>query len=277
MTLNRYYFFLLFIFLGSVNFSFAQQKIKGYVYEDEYRTPMPDVFVYSTSGEKSISDSMGYFSIPVRSSKDSIFFSYKTRTTHKFSVDTIADPDNFEIAIHLNVLTRKNPPPGYLPDVTVYSSNYRMDSIRNREEYAEIFNFKKPGIEDIASVPKIGNIPIPVGVYFDVNAIAEGLQFRKNKRRENYRDFALWLEQEKYIDYRFNKRLIGNITNLKEDKLDNFLKTYRPEFLTLVAMSDVELGVYIKKCLKNFNEKNTPNTFIEKLRSGGIILDEKGS
>ncbi len=270
--MNKYYFLfaVLLCFSGQI---FAQKKaIKGFVYEDEYRTPMPEVFVYSTSGAKTVSDSLGYFTIPVRSDKDSIFFSYKTRTTHKFPIDTIADSNNFEVAIHLNVLTRKNPPPGYLPDVVVYSSDYRMDSLRNRQEYADIFNFRKPGIEDIASVPKIGNVPIPLGVYFDVNAIAEGLQFRKNKRRENYRDFAIWLEQEKYIDYRFNKRLIGNITNLKDDKLDEFRKNYRPEFITLVAMNDVELGVYIKKSFEDYNTQKTPATFIQKLRDGGIII-----
>lgn len=272
--MKKYYFFILLLLIFTTT-AYAQKSISGFVYEDAFRTPLPDVSVFTTSGNTSYTDSFGHFTIPVSGNKDSIYFRYKTRNSKIFPVDTIINPENFEIAIHLNILAKRKNPPGYLPDITVYSKDYRLDSIQNRRDYAAIFNYKKPSLEDIASVPKIGNIPIPVGVYFDVNTLAESFQFRKNKRKEHYRDFAVWLEQEKYIDYRFNKRAVANLTNLSGNDLDVFVKKYRPDFTTLLYMSDVELGVYIKKCLSHFSSKNAAPTFREKLKQGIFLEDNK--
>src|SRR5688572_2857004 len=93
----------------------GQIMIKGRVYDISRSNPLEAVSVLSTSGMGTVSDSMGRYSIIVRDS-DSIWFSYLNRPTPKYPVKTILNPQNFEIALHVQTTELKQvrvAPPNY--------------------------------------------------------------------------------------------------------------------------------------------------------------------
>ncbi|MGH2565283.1 MAG: carboxypeptidase-like regulatory domain-containing protein, partial [Ginsengibacter sp.] len=117
----------------------AQQvyTIRGVVYDSSRTYPLPGVSVLSSSGRGTSTNSSGYYEINVPE-KDSIWFSYLNKPTVKFPVLKIRTPLQFDIAIDINIPV--------LREVKIRPPDYRLDSIRNREEYAKIFDFQKPKI-----------------------------------------------------------------------------------------------------------------------------------
>lgn len=246
----KYILYIIFI-STTINFLSAQEKIDGFVYEDEFRTPLPNVSIYTTEGLKAISDSMGKYTIYAKKN-DTIYFKYKNRTSKKYPTIDIENKQNFEIAIHLPISISKKTSKENLPEIIVWGNNYRQDSINNRRYYDKIFNFKKPGFTDIVQVPTIAGIPIPLGIAININSLITSFQIEKNKRKENYREFAILMERYRYVQHRFNRKFITAITQLKDEALETFMQIYEPSYLDLIKMNDIELGVYIKKCFIEF-------------------------
>ena len=115
----------------------AQYKIKGTVYDSTKTFVVPFVSVLSTSGKGTSTNGYGEYEIEV-GEKDSIWFSYLNKPTMKFPVLKITTPLRFDISLQVNVTVLK--------EVRVRPRNYRQDSIQNRQDYAKIFNYEKPGI-----------------------------------------------------------------------------------------------------------------------------------
>ena len=143
MKLYSILFLLLSMAIAPCTVIFGQITVQGHVYQDKYRTPLDSVIVHTDSGNKGYSDSTGGYKVKVSSIKDSIWFQFRDKITHKYALDTIKNTRDFEVQIYLP----KNyvqTPKGYLPTVTVRSRNYYEDSIAFRKDYAKIFNFQKP-------------------------------------------------------------------------------------------------------------------------------------
>jgi hypothetical protein len=239
----------LFIFIAFVSFSaIAQQKkqgfvtISGAVYDISARLPIEAVAVLSTSGNGTLTDSLGKYSITVRWT-DSIWFSMLGKTTMKYPVDTIANLDQFNIMIHLRV--------GDLPEVRVRSKNYRLDSIENRREYAKIFNFKKPTLS--LSSNKVYS-PGSVSVGFDLQEIINIFRFKRNRSLAAFQKRLLQQEQDKYVDSRFNKAFVRKLTKLQQPEMDIFMNKYRPDYDYLLTLNDIEFGFFIQKCFEEYKK-----------------------
>jgi hypothetical protein len=238
---------VLFISVSAV----AQQKKQGYVivsgivYDISARLPIEAVTVFSTNGNGTFTDSSGKYSIKVRWT-DSIWFSMLGKTTMKFPVDTITNFDQFNIMIHLHV--------GDLPEVKVRSKNYRLDSIENRRDYAKIFNFRKPTLS-LSSNRTFS--PGGVSVGFDLQEIINIFRFKRNKSLAAFQKRLLQQEQDKYIDYRFNKAFVRKLTKLQQPELDIFMNKYRPDYELLLTLNDIEFGYFIQKCFEEY-KRNKP-------------------
>ncbi|AYD49170.1 hypothetical protein [Arachidicoccus soli] len=237
----------------------AQTSVKGYVYEDKYRTPIDSVEVYSYSGNKTISKADGSYIIPVTGLKDSIWFRYNNKNTIKYAIDTIKNTNNFEVRIYLpNYLKQDN----ILPTVTVETHNYIKDSIFLRNFYSKIFNWKKP-----SQALGEGVSVTPTGVGVDLDALVNMFRFGYNKRQEVYHKFALQIEQDRYIDHRFTKEKVEALTGLYDTARDEYMKLYRPQYQELLLMNDIELGRYIQITYKKYikykqQEKIEDNIFL---------------
>ena len=177
-------------------------------------------------------DSMGRYSIQVKAG-DSISFVYKNKPTQPFEVNTIANPAQFDISLHLNIESKYS----VLKEVIVYSKTHKEDSLENRQTYASIFRYEKPGLS--TSMTPGG------GAGADVNELINIFRFRRNKRIKSFQLRLEKEEQEKYIDYRFNKISVGRITNFTGAALDTFLVWYRPDYEFAMESNDLVFNQYI--------------------------------
>lgn len=210
----------------------AQLTVTGKVYDVSKLYAVPDVRVNSTSGSSDITDSSGSYKVNV-SSDDSIFFTYNGKSTVKFPVRDIRNYNAFDISLHARVQTKYK----LLNPVTVFTNNYKLDSLTNREEYANIFGDKKAGIHSTYD---------PGGAAgMDLDALIGMFQFRKNKERLTFKNRLLKEEQETYIDYRFSSKTISRITGLSGDSLATYKKQYRPNYYFVVTSTLAQFYEYI--------------------------------
>lgn len=227
---------LLLLLFSTQSVDAQQFTVKGRVVDYFSKHPLESVTVMATGGRGVISDSLGRYTITVNA-KDSIWFSYLTKSTQKYPVDTINNLDNFDIALYVDV--------AWLPAVKVQTRNYRNDSIENRETYAKVFNFRKPGIK--LSTPGGGYTPGGATVGIDLDELINMFRFRRNRQLLAFQKRLLMEEQDKYIDHRFSKRLVMQLTGLKSPSLEPFMAFCRPPYDMLVGMNDLELGYYVEQ------------------------------
>lgn len=219
--------------------------VSGTVYDITKKTPVEAVSVISTGGKGTMTDSLGHYSITVRE-KDSIYFSYLNKATPKYPVLSIANLSGFDISILRKV--------GELPNVFVKQRNYKLDSLRNREEYARIFNYSKPGFKT-----SLAPTPGGIGAGVDLDELINIFRFNKNKRMLAFKNRLLEEEQDKYIDHRYNKGLVKKLTGLTSPQIEDFMKEYRPTYNMTVQMNELEFGQFIIETYKYYMANKARN------------------
>ncbi|MEJ8817234.1 hypothetical protein [Lacibacter sp. H407] len=226
--------------------SVAQIQLSGTVYDSTKRNLVMDVQVICTCGTMSFTDSAGNYSIYV-GAKDSVFFFFNNRPTQKFSVASIRDMAAFDISIQMHVPGRYK----QLKEIIVYGKNRRQDSIDNRVQYDKVFNFDKGGVRFSGSNPEAG---MSAGI--DLDALINVFRFRRNKSMARFQERLIREEQNKYVDYRFNKTIIQRLTTLQDGPLlDEFIRRYKPDYDILSQVIDIELFLYIQTAAKEFQKE----------------------
>lgn len=233
-SLRRYpEIILLFLFTTCTVTSIrAQLFISGTVYDSTKINPVQDVRVESTGGKFTFTDSTGWYKITV-TENDSLHFIYKDKPTQKFPVKEMADPSAFNISLRVKVKSKYST----LKEVILIARSYREDSLENRQIYGDVYNFRKPGIRTGVS---------PDGaVGADVNEIINMFRFRRNKRLRAFQARLEKQEQDKFVDYRFNKTFVKRITRLEGVQLDTFMARYRPTYEFASLADEITFNKYI--------------------------------
>lgn len=203
--------------------------VNGTVYDRSRYFAMPGVSVMGTSGQGTMTDSTGQYHIRVHP-KDSIYFSYLGRATVKFPVKSIAI--NYPMDISLAVTIDS------LPLVVVRPKAYRYDSLENRDEYRKVFDYEPEGV--------VGPSGSGMGVGVNLDMLFGA---RRNRQMLSLQRRLIEEEQDKYIDYRFNRVLVRKITGLEGAHLDTFMRLYRPTYdFIRNCENDYEFYKYIKDC-----------------------------
>lgn len=218
------------------------QTVSGTVTDYFSKKPLDAVTVQTSSGNFSISDSLGRYKISVQK-KDSVWFSYLNKKTMHYPVDTITHPESFDIALYVDVR--------WLPEVTVATKNYREDSIQNRLEYAKAFNYRKPGLR-LAETSPSSYTPGGLTVGFNLDEIINAFRFKHNREMFSFQQRLIQEEHDKYIDHRFTKYLVKKLTGLDSAGIADFMSVYRPPYEAMLMMNDLELGYYIEQCYKDY-------------------------
>ncbi len=237
--------FFLFCFAGLQGTAFAQPKlpvykIKGTVYDSTRTYPLQAVSVMSTSGKGTITDIDGHYLIEA-TDKDSIWFSYLGKPTMRFPVARMNLSVAFDIALQVNVPE--------LAEVRVKPRNYRQDSIQNRQDYAKVFNYRKPGIS-----PSVNSS----GVGFDLDEIINMFRFKRNRSMLSFQRRLISEEQEKFVKHRFSKGLVRRLTQLDGDSLDYFMQLYVPSYIFTLKADDYTYQKYIKDSGERFKKGLLP-------------------
>jgi hypothetical protein len=223
---------LLVFFICPAQLLTAQLTVSGTVFDISKRNFVEKVKVESTGGTNTVTDSMGRYRISV-SQKDSLSFIYNAKPTQKFAVKDIAAPEQFDISLQVAVKSKYST----LREVIVIAKSYQQDSIENRQQYAEYYNFRNPTVKSSLS---------PGGVAgADLNELINMFRFRRNKQLKAFRARLELQEQEKFIDYRFNKNFVKRITRLEGAQLDTFMIRYRPGYEFASMADEVIFNKYI--------------------------------
>lgn len=236
------------LLLGAVFSSQAQTyRIRGYVYDSSRNYPMELVSVMSTSGTGTVTNAEGYYDIEV-TERDSIWFSYLNKATVKFPVIKIGNPMQFDISLQVNVPVLK--------EVKILPRNYRQDSLQNRLDYAKVFGYQKPRLKTVT--PQYG-----AGVGFDLDEIINMFRFKRNRSMISFQQRLLMEEQDKFVDFRFNKALVRRLTLLDGNELDSFMRVFRPSFAFTKLAGDYDFRLYIKQALYRFKHGLHPEAWVK--------------
>lgn len=223
------------------------QKLHGTVYDFFSKRPLESVTVQTSSGMNTITDSLGKFTITV-SKNDSVWFTFLSKRTLQYPVDTIANLSNFEIALYVEA--------AWLPAVKVHSSNYTLDSLQNRIEYAKVFNFRKPGLKFTSQSPS-SYVPGSFTAGIDLDELINAFRFRRNRQLQTMQERLIEQEHEKYVNHRYTKYLVQNLTSLSGAALDSFIAVSKPSYELLITMNDIELGYYIQQIYKVYQSNSS--------------------
>jgi hypothetical protein len=221
--------------MAATQTALGQVRVYGRVFDITQHNALQSVSVMSNSGAGTITDSSGRYElfVPVN---DSIWFSYLGKPTPKYAVEMLRYR-NFDIALHVNVTE--------LNQVTVKLRNYKLDSIQNREEYARVFDFRKPGV-GVSMSPQ-------GGVGLDLDEFINMFRFRRNRNILAFQERLLREEQDKFIDHRFSRALVIKLTKLHGPDLDTFMRRYRPPMFLVQNATEYEFQLYIKKSYEKFH------------------------
>jgi hypothetical protein len=207
--------------------------IRGAVYDSSRLVSIPMVRVRSTGGAVAYTDSVGRYSILVNP-RDSIAFDYKGKSTSLFSVREIRYPMGFDISLQVTVADRYRT----LKEVIVIGKSYRQDSIENRERYRKAFEFDG-GLTINSGGGMMG------GAGLDPNSLINLFRFRRNKSMKSLQSRLLTEEAEKFVNYRFTKNMVKNLTGLEGGDLDRFMVVYRPSYEFAATTTDYQFYQYI--------------------------------
>jgi hypothetical protein len=221
--------------------AFGQAEIHGTVYDRSRYFAMPGVSVMTTSGHGTMTDSSGQYRLRVNA-KDSVYFSYLGRATVKFPIKNIDPNSPMDVSIAVAVDS--------LPLVVVRPKAYRYDSMANRDEYRKIFDYEPDYIGQGA-----GGVGINLDMLFGA---------RRNRQMLALKQRLVEEEEDKYIDYKFNRTLVRRITGLDRVSLDLFMHMYRPSYEFIKSCeNDYAFYKYIKDCSTYFRKtykNDTPPT-----------------
>jgi hypothetical protein len=221
----------------------AQTEIKGTVYDRSLRNEMQGVDVLSSSGARTVTDTLGRYHISL-SPSDSIYFSYLGKKSRKFPVKDIAAPLQNDISLDAVVTVTLAP-------VLVSPNSYHLDSLENRRENEKIFDFEKDSpLEGMKS-----GRGRSFGVGLDFDMFFNG-QARINKSRLSVQRWFEEDERQNYINHRFSKAIVKKLTGLESPALDTFMVEYRPTYdFVKACTTDIELYQNILDWSKSFSEE----------------------
>jgi hypothetical protein len=205
----------------------AQSKINGIVTDIANDEPMAYIKVKNVnSGELMVTDSSGKWHLTVKNN-DLIELYHLNFETIRIRVKNAKSPSYYSLIMRpktnklMNIIVRdKNP-------------TYKADSFRRQELYANILI--KPDIDE-----------------FSASTAPIAQMSRKFQEEQAFKGQYLAWEKEKFVDYMFNAKQIKKWTGLEGDKLDSFMKTYRPTYEYLRSVSEYNYLMYVKKSLAEF-------------------------
>ncbi|MBS1616854.1 MAG: hypothetical protein JST06_12145 [Bacteroidetes bacterium] len=82
---------------------------------------------------------------------------------------------------------------------------------------------------------------------------------KTNQNMIRFQHEYAWLEQQKYVDYTFNPKLIAQLTGLKGDSVQTYMRQFRPSYELLRAMPEYDFFRYVKTTVDIWRERQRIN------------------
>jgi hypothetical protein len=192
------------------------------------------VNVHTSAG--TVSDEQGRFSIEV-SKGDLLEFRKIGYKTLRIRIPHGTIPPYFKVIMQQG--------PVELPefDLQAQARDWKKDSARYYELYKGAIEFEKLDGLDVVRHP------------------FSALSKRNRQIWAFQKEYNYW-EQQKFIDYTFNEKLITSITGLTGDSLQFYMKRFRPGYDFLRSVNEYSYYAYIKESAEFFRtgrRKYTPS------------------
>lgn len=207
----------------------AQTVIKGEVRDLANNTLMENVNlknVYTQQGMTIKGD--GKFSITVKKG-ELIEFTKVGYQTVRVRIQSEKEPEYYKIVMNKAPIELKE------VDVRGKQLDYKKDSVRYRKTYDIVMRKEKKDEIDMRNMPL-------------------AMLSKKNRQEWAFQEMYAQWEQEKYIDFVFNDKLVNRITYLEGEELKSFMQLYRPRYNFLRDVSEYEYLDYIKSCYYHFKQ-----------------------
>jgi len=214
----------------SVNFAFAQTIIKGEIKDFANNQQMGNVNIrniYTLKGMTTSED--GKFEILVKKG-ELVEFSKVGYQTLRVRITNEKEPNYYHLIMSRAAILLRE------VDIKGKPIDFKKDSIKFRESYDLVL--RKPKKEEV-----------------DMRSMPLAMLSKKNRQEWAFQEMYVAWEQEKYIDFVFNDKLVQKITYLENEELALFIKKYRPSYTFLRSASEYEFLDYIKRCYYRFNIK----------------------
>ncbi len=224
---------VMFLFLLLFTAARGQQQINGIVSDIETRIPLADVYMENVhTGRQIMTDSAGQFVMEVAKGQ-LIEFRMAGYRTERMRIPEGIIPPFFKIFLEKSTVQ--------LPEYIVHQRGYdwKKDSLHYYETYKHVLNFPQFSTLDAIKHP--------------FSALS-----KRNRQIWAFQREYNWFEQEKYVDYTFNERIVTNITGLTGDSVQTYLKMFRPTYEQLRSMTEYNFFTYIRYTVKQYREGYNP-------------------
>lgn len=213
----------------TTQWAYAQTNIKGEVRDMANNSLMENVNIKNIYTQQGLTvQSDGQFTIPVRKG-ELIEFTKVGYQTVRVRILSEKEPEFYKIIM--------NKAPIELREVDIRGKplDYKKDSIRYRKTYDIVMRKEHKDDVDIRSMPL-------------------AMLSKKNRQEWAFQEMYAQWEQEKYIDFVFNDKLVSRITYLQDEDLKTFMRLYRPQYEFLRNVSEYEYLDYIKSCYYHYKK-----------------------
>lgn len=216
----RFYTRLVLLFLLPVSVM-AQQRISGTV-ADAAGVPLAQVAVQNIhSGEALLSDVQGHFAVAVRAGQLIEFrrIGYKTARV-RIGAGTL--PPFYRILLEPGVQELQE------VEVRNHFTDFKHDSLRYRALFKKQLEYQ--------TVTGWRAFQSPF------SALS-----KTNQQMIRFQEQYAWLEEQKFVDFNFNERLIGQLTGLRGDSATAYMRRFRPSYDMVRGMQQYDYFSYIKQ------------------------------
>ncbi|MCD6062148.1 MAG: hypothetical protein K0R82_59 [Flavipsychrobacter sp.] len=121
-------------------------------------------------------------------------------------------------------------------EVSGIARDYKSDSIRYHQLYKEALEF-----------PELTGLD---AIRHPFSAMS-----KKNQQIWAFQKHYVWYQQQKYIDFAFNERLVSTITGLRGDSAQAYLQLFRPTYEQLRGMNEYAYYTFIKRTVALYRER----------------------
>ncbi len=205
----------------------GQSIIKGDILDITSQKPIEGVVIKNIhTNESATSESNGTFSIEVKSG-NLIELTKDSFETLRIRIANDKSPSYYKLVL-------SKPQKNEVRDIYGHLIGYSRDSIEYYNTYAVILNGSKQGQNNAVG-----------------GASLDALSKANRERWAFQIMYAKW-ENEKYVDFVFNKELINKITYLEGEELKQFMLIYRPSYKFCRSASRYEYLNYIKQSFYKF-------------------------
>lgn len=218
------------LLLWLVHFDSAAQTIQGQITDRAGNVPVDDVAVVNLHTEGGIlSDAAGKFTLAATQGQLIEF-----RKTG-YNVIRIRLPHG-TLPAYFKVVMEKAPVELAAVEVNGIPRDYKSDSLRYYQLYKEALEF-----------PQLSGLDV---IRHPFSAMS-----KRNRQIWAFQAHYIWYQQQKYIDFAFNEKVVASVTGLRGDSAQTYIQMFRPTYEQLRSMNEYAFYNYIKRTVTAYRER----------------------